>query len=82
MFSSAIQKYNKFGIKQTRNFMITSQRIWNLEKEELKRDIQLGKMLAITKSTKKGNNDFIIHVSDEYDYKFSSDVREEIIEVL
>ena len=39
-------------------------------------------MKALTKSTEMGNLEFIVHVKDEYDYRFVCDLREELFEQL
>lgn len=36
----------------------------------------------MTKSTEKDNNEFIVHVKDEYDYRFTCEKREELFEHL
>ena len=39
-------------------------------------------MKALTKSTEPGNTEFIVHVKDEYDYRFICDLRDELFEQL
>ena len=39
-------------------------------------------MKAITKSTKAGYLEFVVHVNDEYDYMFESDNRAEIFDAI
>jgi len=37
---------------------------------------------CITKSTLQGNQQFIVHIKNEYDYTFDSDYRKEIFDAL
>jgi len=37
-------------------------------------------MKAVTKSIEGGNYEFIVHVKDEYDYRFICELREELFE--
>ena len=39
-------------------------------------------MKALTKSSDENNKEFIVHVKDEYDYRFVCDLREELFEQL
>ena len=69
-------------MKQTRNFVVTNSRVCNFEKEKLQRDIDVAKLIGITKSIDKGSEEFVIHFDHEYDYRFSSKFINEIIEAL
>jgi serum/glucocorticoid-regulated kinase 2 len=37
-------------------------------------------MKALSKSTQKDNMEFVVHVKDEYDYRFVCEQREELFE--
>jgi len=39
-------------------------------------------MKALSKSTQTGNFEFVVHVKDEYDYRFVCEKREELFEQL
>lgn len=39
-------------------------------------------MKALSKSTQSGNLEFVVHVKDEYDYRFVCDTRDELFEQL
>ena len=39
-------------------------------------------MKFLTQSTKDGNKEFVVHVKNEYDYRFESDHRQEIFEAI
>lgn len=49
---------------------------------EFQRRIKVAKMKALSKSTQAGNNEFVVHVKDEYDYRFVCEKREELFEQL
>ena len=44
--------------------------------------IQINDLSGITKCLYPGKNEFTLHVNSEYDYRFVSDKREEIIKTL
>ena len=46
----------------------------------IKRSILLGKTQALTKSTIPGNTELIVHVKEDYDYKFRCEKRDELIQ--
>ena len=47
---------------------------------EFQRSISIQKIKALTKSSDAGNFEFIVHVKNEYDYRFTSDSRDELFE--
>ena len=80
-FSDKIDKINKYGWKQERNIIITNKAIYNLKKFELKRRIDLKTLIGITIS--KNSEEFVIHCSNsDYDYQYSSQRRNIIIEII
>ena len=80
-FSDKIDKINKYGWKQERNIIITNKAIYNLKKFELKRRIDLKTLIGITIS--KSSEEFVIHCSNiDYDYQYSSQRRNIIIEII
>ena len=59
--------------------MLTNMKLYNVKKTELQRTISIESIKALTKSLEeKRNTSFIVHVSNEYDYQFDSDNRDEI----
>jgi hypothetical protein len=67
---------------QERYFIVTSEKIYNIKKAKIKRSILLADLSGITKSLRGTRNEFTLHVNKEYDYRFMSERREEIIRVL
>ena len=47
---------------------------------EFQRRIPIRSIKALTKSLEKGNDEFIVHVQDQYDYRFICEVRDELFE--
>lgn len=72
-----INKWNRFGLKQERTLMITNRAVYNLSKLKVKRKIMLGAIHACTLS-KKGI-EFVLHVPSEYDYRYGSKERRDLI---
>lgn len=78
LLSSPIFKFNDYKKKQERNILITNLGVYNLKGNTIKRKIDIDKIKAITFS--KIGTEFIIHVPEEYDYRYaSSDRRDSII---
>ena len=69
-------------MKQPRNLLLTTMQLCNVRGHEFQRRIQLCKMKALSKSTEPGNLEFIVHVKDEYDYRFVCYKRDDLFEQL
>lgn len=50
--------------------MITSKGVYGMSKKSLKRKIPINKVGSLTVS--KNGSEFVLHVPDEYDYRYSS----------
>ena len=70
VFSCKVMKYNRFGIKQDRFLLLSTQKLCNVKKQEFKREIKIYDIEALTKSTEANNMEFIVHIKDAYDYRF------------
>lgn len=78
-YSTMITKYNDQGIRQERSLVLTDNAIYNLKRNDIQRRIPYEKLESITKS--KLSSEFVLHIKDEYDYRFLSfNRRNEIIE--
>ena len=73
IFSCKVIKFNRFGMKQERNLLLTNVYLSNLKKKrkrssllteviEFQRKIPITKVKAATKSTMDGCMEFIVHV--------------------
>jgi len=82
VFSCLVIKINRFGMRQDRTLLLTNKFLYNIKKEDIKRKINVSKIKSVTKSTKDGNREFVIHVKSEYDYRFESDYRKDIFEAI
>lgn len=61
--------------------MITSKAVYGLSKKTLKRKIPVSKIAGLTVS--KMGSEFVLHVPDEYDYRYSSsDCLEDVLEMI
>lgn len=82
-FSDFVTKINRKDKEQTRVLLITNCHLYNLMPNnygKMRRQIDLKDICAITTSTK--SDEFVIHVPDEYDYRFKSSSKETIINIL
>jgi len=93
LMSCSLSKYNKRQRCQERAMLITSKAIYNVNRFEflahmisffkssyaIRRRINIEKVAAITVS--ELSDEFVIHVKDEYDYRYSSPQRDKILEV-
>lgn len=73
VFSDSIYKFNPFNWKQKRNMLITTKNIYNLKSHTLKRRISLMNLAATTVSEDGSSKEFVIHIPDEYDYRYTSE---------
>jgi Unconventional myosin tail, actin- and lipid-binding len=71
-----------FSWVQDRYFIVTTEKIYNLKKSKIKRSIAINDLSGISKTLKGTRNEFTLHVNKEYDYRFMSERREEIIHIL
>lgn len=61
--------------------MVSSKAIYGLSKKSLKRKIPITKVAGLTIS--KTSSEFVVHVPDEYDYRYSScDKRDHVLEMI
>lgn len=60
--------------------MLTTHQLYNVKGKDFQRPISIQKLKALTKSSDNGNYEFIVHVKNEYDYRFTSDSRDELFE--
>jgi serum/glucocorticoid-regulated kinase 2 len=82
-YSNFITKINKRRKEQHRAILITDRAIYNLSPNQpgtCKRRIELSRVLGITSSTT--SPEFVIHVPDEYDYRYKSTIKEDIFNVI
>jgi serum/glucocorticoid-regulated kinase 2 len=81
VLSCMVTKYNEAGFRQERVLILTENAIYNIKKSKVKRRIPYEKLDAMTISTT--SSEFLIHVNEEYDYRYLSyERRSEIIETI
>ena len=59
-------------MKQDRILLLTNLNLYNIKKDSVQRKINIGSIKAITKSTKAGNPEFVVHIKNEYDYRYET----------
>ena len=62
--------------------MLTNFNLYNIKKDAIKRRIDIADITALSKSTKTGCNEFVVHVKNQYDYRFESNQRTEIFDAV
>lgn len=78
MYTTKVLKFNRFGMKQERNLLLTTNQLANIKKKEFQRKIKIKTIRGLSRSTKDSDFDFIVHVKDEYDYRFICEEREKL----
>jgi hypothetical protein len=66
-------------MKQERNLLLTTSQLCNVKGKEFLRSIGVKIMRGLSKNTLPGNDEFVVHVADEYDYRFICPLRDELI---
>ncbi|EGR30805.1 protein kinase domain protein [Ichthyophthirius multifiliis] len=77
LLSCQIFKFNDYKKRQERNFCVTTHAIYNLDGMSIKRKIDMSKVQALTVSTL--GTEFVVHVPDEYDYRYASNDKRDVI---
>ena len=81
LMTCMISKFNRKNKRQERNLLISTKAIYGMSKKTLKRKIPLPKVAGLTVS--KMGTEFVLHVPDEYDYRYSSsDNRDPVLEMI
>jgi hypothetical protein len=82
LFSCKVLKFNRFNMKQERDLLVTNLYVYNIKNKKIKRPIGIQKLMAFTISSAPGIKEFIIHVKQDYDYRFISEEFMEIKDAL
>ena len=88
--SCVITKYNRYGMKQNRNLIITNLHCMNVSKQsippipylrfvEINRKINIIQVDAVTISQNSKCHELVIHVKGEYDYRYVSPNYHELV---
>jgi len=83
VYSNNVKKINKRGIEQERIILITDRAVYNLMPKnpgKCKRRIPIEDIGALTLATL--SDEFVLHVPNEYDYRFKSLEKETIAKVI
>jgi serum/glucocorticoid-regulated kinase 2 len=82
-FSDFVIKINRRGKEQTRVMLVTDKAVYNLMPNNygnMKRRIGIDKVASITCS--QISDEFVVHVPEEYDYRFKSAKKDKVSETL
>ena len=86
IYSERVSKINQYSFSQKRILIITTLKLYNFRerggKKQLKRVIPIGAIGGISKSLAKKSKEFVIHVPEQYDYRYQTERREDIIQSL
>ena len=80
MYSDHCSKINAYGAKQERDLILSTKHIYNLKQLKIRRKIPITHVAAIIKSS--SDNQFVIHIPNDYDFRFEVDSRDEFIKLL
>ena len=62
--------------------MLTNMALYNLKDTAIKRRLSIERVRALSRSSKKGCLEFVVHVKGEYDYRFDSESRKNIFDAI
>ena len=73
LFSDKVKKINQNQWSQDRLLVITPDKIFNIHKLNIKRQMNISELGGISKLTEKKKNEFTIHFPSDYDYRYITD---------
>lgn len=83
MFADKVKKTNMFNWTQTRTLVITKSAMYNIHSGKVKRCISIKDLDGLSKLTdSSAPAEFAVHVPSHYDYRFITDRRDQIIELI
>lgn len=84
VFAAKVKKTNMFEWTQERVLAITNSGLYNIHKKSVKRYIAIADVGGMTKTIppSKNTQEFTVHVPNNYDYRFITERREEIMNVV
>lgn len=80
MYSDKCSKINAYGAKQERDLVLSTKNIYNLKAYKIRRKIYITDVTAIIKTSY--NNEFVLHIPTDYDYRFEVESRDEFIKIM
>ena len=73
LFSDKVKKINIYGWNQERILVISSEKIYNIKKNKVKRKIEIAALGGVSKTMLGTKTEFTMHVPKAYDYRFLSE---------
>ena len=82
VFVDKVKKFSPCGwFKQERFLAVTTENIYNIKSDVVKRRIPIASLAGITKNLIGAKNELIFHVGQDYDYRYMAESRrQEIID--
>jgi len=83
LYSSTVLKINRKGKEQKRALLLTTKAMYNIDPSSLgkcKRRIDLDSIAAV--SVSETGPEFVVHVPQEYDYRYKSEYRERVAAII
>ena len=76
LMADKIKKFTPSGwFKQDRILVITTDNIYNIKNDIVKRRLPISSLAGITKNLIGSKNEMILHVANNYDYHYCAEVR-------
>ena len=83
LFADKIKKFRaQCTWKQDRTIVITTCKIYNIKTNKVQRQICLTRLAGISKALLGSKTEFTVHVKDGHDYRYMTERRNEIIDIL
>jgi len=82
-FSDFVIKINRKGKEQTRTILITDKAVYNLMPNnygKCKRRVGIDRIISVTVSAI--SDEFVLHIPEEYDYRYKSSKKDQILQAL
>ena len=77
-----MKKWNKYNMRQDRNFIVSDMLIYNFKQKSIRRSIELHLLTGITKALYPGSIEFVIHIKDEADMRLDYEERDAFIDLI
>ena len=80
LFSDFVVKINRKSKEQNRTMLITDKAVYNIKNYKVQRRILLMNLVSVT--TSATSEEFVMHIPEEYDYRYKSAKKGEIISAI
>ena len=77
-----MKKWNKYNMRQDRNFIVSDMLIYNFKQKSIRRSIPIHLLTGITKGIYTGSIEFVIHIKNEEDIRLDYEERDLFIDLI